>query len=108
MTWWLVWTVLVVGTVVGAFFLARDLWRRAVALGTELGRASEAAARLGEQVAALSEVSRQVPVVHPLLATEGDRARWRRGLAARRAARDARRAASHAAAHRRWDRLWRS
>ena len=107
MIWWLVWTVLVVGTVVGAFFLARDLWRRAVALGAELGRASDAAARLSDQVAELSEVSRRVTVVHPLLATADDTARWRGGLAARRAARDARRAASHAAAHERWDRLWR-
>lgn len=107
MIWWLVWTVLVVGTLVGAFFLARDLWRRAVALGAELGRASDAAARLSEQVAELSEVSRRVSVVHPLLATEDDTTGWRLGLAVRRAARDARRAAAHAAAHERWDRLWR-
>lgn len=52
--WWAIWSVLVVGTLVGAFFLARDLWRKAVALGRALGDASravgEASARIGDAV----------------------------------------------------------
>ncbi|CAN5283992.1 hypothetical protein BH11ACT1_BH11ACT1_25450 [soil metagenome] len=48
MLWFAVWTVLVVGTVVGAFFLGRDLWRKAAALLTELGRAADALGRLGD------------------------------------------------------------
>ncbi|QAY62662.1 hypothetical protein ET495_04625 [Xylanimonas allomyrinae] len=52
--WWLVWGVLVVGTLVGAFFLGRDLWRKAVALGGALGEASralgDASARIGDAV----------------------------------------------------------
>ncbi len=30
--WFTIWSVLVVGTLVGAFFLGRDLWRKAKAL----------------------------------------------------------------------------
>ncbi|GAB2469854.1 hypothetical protein [Xylanimonas ulmi] len=52
--WWLVWGVLVVGTLVGAFFLGRDLWRKAVRLGHALGAASQelgdASARVADAV----------------------------------------------------------
>ena len=41
MLWFTVWTVIVLGTVVGAFVVGRDLWRKARALLDELGRASE-------------------------------------------------------------------
>ena len=51
MLWFAVWTVLVVGTLVGAFFLGRDLWRKAAALLSELGRAADALGRLGDATA---------------------------------------------------------
>ncbi|MBU4213293.1 MAG: hypothetical protein KJ792_01400 [Actinobacteria bacterium] len=105
--WWAVWTVLVVGTLVGAFFLGRSLWRRSVALGHELARAGRAAEQLSDRVAELAEVREPVTVVHPLAADATDRARWRSGLADRRRARDVRRSASRAAAHLRWETLWR-
>ena len=46
MLWSAVWTLLVVGTLVGAFWLGRDLWRTGAALLAELGRASESLERL--------------------------------------------------------------
>ncbi|QAY71021.1 hypothetical protein [Xylanimonas protaetiae] len=54
--WWLIWGVLVVGTLVGAFFLARDLFRTGVRLARAAGDAAEvlgaAAARIGDAAAA--------------------------------------------------------
>jgi len=59
--WFWVWTLLVVGTLVGAAFLARDLWRKAKALMEELGRAGDVAGRaserVGEAVARAAETS---------------------------------------------------
>ncbi|MBD8077811.1 hypothetical protein [Cellulosimicrobium arenosum] len=54
--WFWVWTLLVVGTLVGAFFLGRRLWRSLKALGRELSRASQVASELGARV---DELSRQ-------------------------------------------------
>ena len=52
--WWAIWSVLVVGTLVGAFFLARDLWRKGLALARAAGDASrafgEASARIADAV----------------------------------------------------------
>lgn len=52
--WWAIWCVLVVGTLVGAFFLARDLWRKGVALARAAGEAGralgDASARIAEAV----------------------------------------------------------
>ena len=50
MLWFSVWTVLVLATLGGAFLLGRRLWRSAVALGRELGRAADVAAQLAERV----------------------------------------------------------
>ncbi|MBE7700367.1 hypothetical protein H9623_08625 [Oerskovia sp. Sa1BUA8] len=38
--WFTIWSVLVVGTLVGAFFLGRDLWRKAKALLRQVSEAS--------------------------------------------------------------------
>jgi len=107
MIWWLTWSVLVVGTLVGAFFLGRSLWRRGVALGRELSRAGEVAGQLSDRVGELEAARSARTWVHPLLADEDDRAGWRSGLAERRTARRDRRHAVFAAAHARWDLLWR-
>jgi hypothetical protein len=105
--WWFVWTVLVVGTIAGAFFLGRSLWRRSVALGRELARAGRTAEQLSDRVAELQAARSPVVVVHPLVADAADRAAWRSGVAARHRARADRRAMAHAQAHRRWHTLWR-
>lgn len=52
--WFWVWTLLVVGTLVGAFFLARRLWRSVKGLGRELSRASQVAADLSARADELS------------------------------------------------------
>lgn len=57
MLWFTVWTVIVLGTVVGAFVVGRDLWRKARALLDELGRASEVFGELAVQAAALAEAA---------------------------------------------------
>ncbi|MEV7971835.1 hypothetical protein [Cellulomonas sp. NPDC089187] len=59
MIWWLLWTVLVVGTLVGAFFLGRSLWRKARALVAELSRASEVMAELAETTGRLAEQAQE-------------------------------------------------
>ena len=46
MVWFSGWTALVVGTLIGASWLGRDLWRNAAALFTQLGSSSQALGRL--------------------------------------------------------------
>jgi len=104
-TWWvwlLVWLVLAAGTVVGAVFLVRSLWHKAVALADALGGLEDLAERLDVVTDLPSAVW-----VHPLTATDADTDRWRAGIAGRREERGARRAARHQAAYARWDRWWR-
>lgn len=55
MVWVVVWSVLVVGTLVGAFVLGRDLWRRFRALVAELQEASAVLGRLAEHASTLAE-----------------------------------------------------
>lgn len=100
MLWFTVWTVLVVGTLVGAFLLGRDLWRKARALLVELERASEVMTRLADRAAELAER----PPAHPVAPVDltdpsAARARLAREATARR--REAR-AARHAAVYARW------
>ena len=60
MLWFTVWSVLVVGTLVGAWFLARDLWRRSRALLAELARASDVLAELAERTQELADAAGSV------------------------------------------------
>ncbi|HQY32656.1 hypothetical protein [Actinotalea sp.] len=103
MLWFTVWAVLVVGTLVGAFFLLRHVYRSGKALLVELGRASEVLTRLGEQIEALTEAAEQRDPPRPVDLTDPEPARMRRAEGAvaaqrRRAARLDRRAATY----RRW------
>lgn len=102
MLWFTVWTLLVLGTLAGAFFLGRDLYRKGRRLLAELDRASQVFAEVaerGEGRAATLPLTSPVPVD----LTDPEAARARRTLAAegtsrRRAARQAR----HEAAYARW------
>lgn len=109
MLWAAVWSVLVVGTSAGAFFLGRWLWRKAVALGRELSRAGDAAARLGDRADELEQAARtRHPVPPPALGADPADVRVR--VEAARAAADVRRAAReerHRAAWARWQQHWR-
>jgi hypothetical protein len=60
--WFWIWTALVVGTLVGAFFLARHLWRSVKGLGRELSHASQVA---GEMSARADELSRRLADAQP-------------------------------------------
>ncbi|MFD4991995.1 hypothetical protein ACFWH7_09380 [Cellulosimicrobium cellulans] len=60
--WFWIWTLLVVGTLVGAFFLARRLWRSMKGLGRELSRASQVAADLSARA---DELSRALEEAQP-------------------------------------------
>ncbi|MCB7137510.1 hypothetical protein [Cellulosimicrobium marinum] len=90
--WFWVWALLVVGTVVGAFFLARRLWRSVRELGRELGRASQVAADLGAKADELARrIESEQPSTAPTLFDDPDVLHER--VAALRAERVDRRAA---------------
>jgi hypothetical protein len=59
MVWWVVWSVLVVGTLVGAFLLGRTLWRKFRALVAELHEASEVLGRLAEHASTLADQAQE-------------------------------------------------
>lgn len=59
MVWVVVWTVLVVGALVGAFVLGRDLWRRFRALVAELEHASEVLGELAAHASTLAEQAQE-------------------------------------------------
>ncbi|MBO9556163.1 hypothetical protein [Cellulomonas sp.] len=107
MLWFGVWTLLVVGTLVGAFFLGRRLWRSATAFAAELGRAAAAAQQLADRVEELRLAAEPRDTGTTLLA---DPAVVRLRYDAVRAARHARRA-ERVERHRRtwasWGAYWR-
>lgn len=57
MLWFTVWAVLVGGTLVGAFFLGRRLWRSALGLGRALGRAGTVAGELADRADELARAA---------------------------------------------------
>jgi hypothetical protein len=105
--WFSVWAVLVVGTLVGAFFLGRRLWRSAVALAAELSRAAGTAQQLADRVEELRATAADRDTGPTLLA---DVATVRRRYDEVRAAARGRRG-ERAARHRRtwasWGAYWR-
>ena len=107
--WFSVWTVLVLATLTGAFFLGRRLWRSGVALGKELGRAAEVADQLARRVEELQEAAAALrPDTGPtVFADPGEMydryADLRVAAAGRRVARQSRRAATQRA----WRAYWR-
>lgn len=102
MLWFAVWTVLVVGTLVGAFFLGRDLWHKGAALLSELGRAADALGRLGDATAQPAGADSWPPIRAQLF---DDRAALRARLdelRGERRERAQRRAERHVATFARW------
>ncbi len=59
MVWVVVWVVLVLGALAGAFLLGRDLWRRGRALVAELERASQVLGALAEHASTLAEQAQE-------------------------------------------------
>lgn len=103
MLWTIVWVVLVVATVVGAFFLGRQLWRQGVALAHEAGRAADVFGALGD----LSNEPRATgPFVPGFARSQDDLQQVRLSREARRAACRDRRRARNEAAYARWRAFW--
>jgi hypothetical protein len=105
--WFTVWTVLVLATLAGAFWLGRNLWRKGKALLAEVERAGRVAGELAERADALTAAAQAQPLHHDLL---GDPDVQRERLAVLRAARAARRAERelrHAVTFSRWRAIWR-
>lgn len=59
MLWFIVWTLLVLGTLAGAFVLGRSLWRKVQELGAAAAEASDVLGRLADQADALADVAGQ-------------------------------------------------
>ena len=94
MLWFTVWTVLVLGTLAGAFFLLRDLYRKGKALTVEFGRASAVLAEVGERAEVLAATTGTTPA--PVDLADPEPARARRALAREATlARQARRTERH-------------
>lgn len=94
MLWFLVWTTLVVGTLVGAFFLLRDLYRKGKALVLELERAADLMSQVVDRAEQLEQAAREAHPVQPVDLADPEPARARHALTA--AARQRRRAAAAA------------
>ena len=103
MLWFTVWTVLVVGSLVGAFFLLRHPYRvgRAVAAGG--GGAAAAMAAVAARTAELTAAAEARSVPAPVELSDPEPARRRREetLAVKARRREAR-AARHEETYRRW------
>jgi hypothetical protein len=99
--WVALWSVLVIGTLVGGFFLARHVFRSAKALAAALGELAEVVDRLDRQVQALTGTVGTTPAPVDLADPEPARAR-RRELQVARIERRVRRADRHEQAYRRW------
>ena len=103
MLWFTVWTVLVVGSLVGAFFLLRHLYRSGKALALEIGHASDAMAEVADRTAELTAAAeaRAVPALVELSDPEPARGRRAETLAVK-ARRHEARAVRHEETYRRW------
>lgn len=103
MLWFIVWTVLVVGALVGAFFLLRSVYRSARALVDEGGRATDvvgAAANRAADLAAAAQTGWTPPAV--VLDDPAPARERRSATAAASARRRAARHARHEATYERW------
>lgn len=98
MLWFTVWTLLIVGSLVGAFFLLRSVYRSGRALLAELERAADLLTRLAERSSELAGTS---PAPVELMDPGPARARLDQARLAR-LRRRARRMQRHQVAYRRW------
>jgi hypothetical protein len=100
--WFTVWTVLVLATLAGAFWLGRDLWRKGRALLAELERAGQVVGELADRADALAAAAAATPIQHDLLSDPDTHRERLAALHAARAARRAERRLRHAATFAGW------
>lgn len=102
MLWFIVWTVLVVGALVGAFFLLRSVYRSARELVAEVGRAGAALAESTDRAAELAD-AQAAWTPSPVILDDPEPARARRATTAQASARRrAARRARYEATYERW------
>ena len=102
MLWFIVWLLLVIGTLVGAFFLGRRLYRSGRALVAEMGQAADLVGDLAARVSELEEAEPEHPVQPVDLADRAaGRRRWAEAGAVRQARRTRRRG-RYQATYERW------
>lgn len=108
MLWFSVWSVLVVGTLVGAFFLGRRLWRSGLALGRELANAAQTWEQLADRLAELQALAAEHPVdTGPtVLSPRGPLVERRAALREQRLARRAEREQRHWRTRQSWRAYW--
>ncbi|WP_265521216.1 hypothetical protein [Oerskovia flava] len=102
--WFWVWSLLVLGTLAGAFFLGRDLWRKAVALMREVSHATALLGQAAQTVQTrLQEAAAARPSTAPTLFDDPDDLRARLDeVRAERAGRRAQRRIRDEAVWERW------
>jgi hypothetical protein len=101
--WFTVWTVLVLATLVGAFWLGRDLWRKGKALFAELQQLGDLVGQMADQADRLTAQAQPEPIRHHVLdAPERHRLHLDAVHGQRAARRDERREARYAMIHARW------
>ena len=100
--WFTVWTVLVLATLAGAFWMGRDLWRKGKALMAELEHAGALAEQLSDRADELTAAARTAAPTHDVLDDPAEHRARLEELHAGRAARRAERTARHAVTHARW------
>ncbi|WP_273654704.1 hypothetical protein [Cellulomonas fimi] len=108
MLWFSVWAVLVVGTLVGAFFLGRRLWRSGLELGRALAAAAETWGQLADRLAELQALAAEnrVDTGPTVLAPRGPLRERRAALREERVARRAARAERHWRTRQSWRAYW--
>ena len=101
--WFLLWTVLVLATLVGAFFLLRHLYRIARALLAEVERSGDVLAEVSARGAELLRSAEEAVALAPVELSDPGPARARRVRSALATARRrGARADRHEQAYRRW------
>ncbi|WP_250448294.1 hypothetical protein, partial [Actinotalea sp. C106] len=81
MLWFLVWTALVLGSLVGAFFLLRHVYRSGRALLVEIERAGEVMGAVAERAEELERLALALHPVQPVELSDPEPARARRAAA---------------------------
>lgn len=101
--WWLLWICLVLGTLLGAFFLLRDLWRKATSFLAEFSGFAQQLALLEQRAQQLHDSFDADPQLSNPFALNAAELRYlRTSRAARKLARHRRKLAKHAETYSTW------
>jgi len=102
MLWFTLWSLLVLATLGGAFWLGWSLWRRFRAVGRELRHAGEEMAAMAERVERLTAAAAAEPATHDLFGDRDEHRAHLRELRDQRSARAELRRERHARTRAGW------